>query len=107
MTLSSLSCLACTTGGYFAGIFFFPNQCFLIIGSGVCSYFPLASGGGRGIKGGKSENHAHLKVILKCLGVKWRQGVIVFCSQLWNVKHTHIGREGECFPKIAREFRSP
>ena len=43
-------------------------------------------GGGVGIKGGKSENHAHLKVILKCLGVKWRQEVIVFCSQLWNVK---------------------
>ena len=38
-----------------------------------------AGGRGGGIKGGKSENHAHLKVILKCLGVKWRQGVIVFC----------------------------
>ena len=46
----------------------------------------VGGGGGVGIKGGKSENHAHLKVILKCLGVKWRQGVIVFCSQLWNVK---------------------
>ena len=58
--------------------FFFPNQCFLIIGSGVCSYFPLASGGGPGggggIKGGKSENHAHLKVILNVLVLSGGKG---------------------------------
>ena len=47
----------------------------------LISLWPAGEGRGEGggIKGGKSENHAHLKVILKCLGVKWRQGVIVFC----------------------------